>query len=41
MIAVDMKNNSLQGVSEFAAERYAGVGFAYLHGRISECHDRA
>jgi hypothetical protein len=36
VIAVDMKNNSLQGAAEFAAERYAAVGFSYLHSKISK-----
>ena len=36
VIVVDMKNNNLQGVVEFAAGRYTAVGFAYLHSRISK-----
>lgn len=36
VVAVDIKNNTLQEVAEFAAERFAGVGFAYMHSRISK-----
>ncbi|KAK3123855.1 hypothetical protein QOZ80_8AG0637120 [Eleusine coracana subsp. coracana] len=36
VIAVDMGNNTLRGVAEFAAERTVFVSFAYVHGRISE-----
>ncbi|KAG2592456.1 hypothetical protein PVAP13_5NG469400 [Panicum virgatum] len=41
VIAVDMKNNNLQGVDEFTAGRYTAVGFAYLHSRISKYLKRA
>ncbi|CAL4912633.1 unnamed protein product [Urochloa decumbens] len=34
VIAVDMKNNTLQGVAEFASGR--AVGIAYMHSRISK-----
>ncbi|CAD6202116.1 unnamed protein product [Miscanthus lutarioriparius] len=36
VIAVDMKNNTLQGVDEFVAERTIGVDFGYMHSRISK-----
>ncbi|KAK3135470.1 hypothetical protein QOZ80_5BG0419320 [Eleusine coracana subsp. coracana] len=36
VIAVDMRDNTLQGASEFAAERTVHVTFAYMHSRISK-----
>ncbi|KAL6648235.1 hypothetical protein ACP70R_012459 [Stipagrostis hirtigluma subsp. patula] len=36
VIAVDMRNNALQGVAEFAAERTTDGSFTYVHSRISK-----
>ncbi|OEL38967.1 hypothetical protein BAE44_0000016 [Dichanthelium oligosanthes] len=36
VIAVDMHRNTLRGVAEFSADRTVGVGFTYMHSRISQ-----
>ncbi|CAM0953226.1 unnamed protein product [Alopecurus aequalis] len=36
VLAVDMRNKTLQGVSEFTADRVPGFSFTYTHSRVSQ-----
>jgi hypothetical protein len=33
VVAVDLRNKEVLAVADFAASRYVGINFAYVHGR--------
>jgi hypothetical protein len=34
VVAVDMRKRKLLGVDAFAAQRYVGINFSYVHARM-------